>query len=276
MTIRCTLLITCILTVYFRGHSQNLIPNAGFESTNYCEDSSGTWIFGKNIDSHTLPGWTFSGGAYFNQCHEYFVEKPGTMFERRHRLYIGARNGTGYVNLFFPYSSFDDNKNVTIYKSGNSFAICQLDSALVAGEKYLIEAWVRLDSGSTVVQNQIGFDFSDSIVSFTGSTFITRQSLVHNDTKFIPTYLDETSTWTRVFAVHLAKGGEMYFVIGGLLNNGVATKPANKARYLAYHKKRTANNIGSSKEDYKRMASLYDLDKHARYHFDDISVTLIP
>ncbi|MCU0434037.1 MAG: hypothetical protein MUC87_11325 [Bacteroidia bacterium] len=263
--------------------AQNLVLNSGFEANTLCSvtDSS----IHQNVFSRQrtpLDNWIINDVIYRNACATHYYKFRNTPLEEKYLVYKGAHTGNGYLELGFNYAI--TTINYTSYSNSFSWAKTTLSEPLQKGKKYLVEMFVRLDSNSTVCQNDFGFDFFDHSDSLLNSQPFSSRRLerADADNKNISSlYLDNTSQWIKVKAVYIARGGETMLQIGGI-RTAVATREVNdKNAFMVKFRK----NYEEKSKHYIRKAKAKEINKMAEaefrnqrkavYHLDDVSVTLI-
>ncbi len=178
-----------------RSFSQNLVPNPSFEVK---QNSNCPGTIGIVNDS---PPWDIpSQGTpdLFNTCSTLALNNA---VPSNFRGYQYPRTGNGYVGGAF---------------YGHSGGVCyieyiqiQLDTPLIANEKYCASFYVNLSNWSLVGIRNIGMYFSTTHTN----------SSTTCELNFIPqikdtNYVIDTLNWTEVYGQFTAHGGERYIIIG--------------------------------------------------------------
>ena len=188
------------------NHSQNLIPNPGFEQYIDCPEEP------SQID-RAFPWLTASPGTpdFFHACSsDDQVKVPYAGF---HFLsYQPARTGEGMGHLCI---------YTTINMAVSEYMQTELKSSLVAGTSYYIEFYVSPDLDSSPQNTR---DYSDAVgLGFTTSTYyeeipVGQAISIEPAIEHYGQLITDTVGWTRVSGCYIAKGDERIAIIGNFRN----------------------------------------------------------
>ena len=193
------LLITCKLT-----GQVNLVPNPSFETYDTCPNILEKIKFAVPWFQPNYPQGQYSSSTdYFNSCtSNWTCSVPNNLAG-----YQYARTGQAYVG----YDLFE-------YPTDNSpreYAEVQLDSTLIAGNKYCVSFYVSLSAGGGFCTgtSAVGVYFSSDTCQYVSNTWgilpYTPQ-LINPQSNIIT----DTVGWQLVKWIYVAQGGERFITIG--------------------------------------------------------------
>lgn len=188
-------LYTIVLFLIFssnRSLSQNLVPNASFESYSTCPtgqaqlDSAAPWF-----------NPSFAGTPdYYNQCSAVFGV-PAHWYN-----YQPAFQGVGYAGMYVWSTA----------PSVREYIEAPLAEPLEAGQCYHFRMYVNLSNSSTYSTRSIGAYLSDtlidSVADYKPLPFRPQITYAASASRF------DTLNWTLVAGDYVAHGGERYLLIG--------------------------------------------------------------
>ncbi len=184
--------------------TQNLVPNASFESYSLCPTTSG--------QVNRCVSWLNPSGSatpdYMNACHtSVVVGVPVNVFGNQ-----AARTGQAYMNVF------------TAIKTSNyrEYVQAMLSSPLVAGQEYEVTFYVSLADGSNQATAQIGAHLSSSAVTAPFSQNLPFIPQVENPGGTANVISDKTQ-WTKISGLMTAAGGEQFITIGNFRDVATTT-----------------------------------------------------
>ena len=228
--------LSIIVSIFFLVNSfwsQNLVPNPSFET--YISCPSGI----SQLNSSS--GWLNAGSGssdYFNQCNVTTVGVP-TNFAGHQFAHVGL----GYAGIIC--SNILDSNMFTpgLVLDYREYIEVGLTNSLVAGEQYEVEFYYSLGNFSTHYIEELGVYFSNTLVSFPGSSTLNFTPQL----RITGSPLNDTVNWIRFNQTFIATGGEQFITIGNFKN------PTNT----------TLGTTG---------VPLRQLENYAYYYIDDISV----
>jgi len=187
--------VMSFVSLTFKVHAQNLVPNGGFEQYLSCPlaggliDSCLYWI-NPALPSAVSPD-------YYNSC-----APPGTGYSVPAHIsgYQQAHNGSAYAGIIPFYYSY----------TYREYIETPLLAPLVPNACYHFEMFVNVKNSSPFASDQLGVYFSNSLVSG-----ITNQLPLPFSPQIIHSgYITDTAAWTKIEANYFASGGESYMIIG--------------------------------------------------------------
>ena len=177
--------------------SQNLIQNQGFESITSCI------LPGGGVNSGYVLNWDAASDGNpdpYNTCSSSCTSVPNNCFG-----YQFPHSGNGYIGSdFFGYNNGD-------YKE---YLQTELDTPLVAGQRYCASFYVNLANLSNLACNNFGMYFSNTHI-YVPTTVTLGFTPQINDTSII----SDTVGWHIVYGKYTAQGGERYIIIGNFHSN---------------------------------------------------------
>jgi outer membrane protein OmpA-like peptidoglycan-associated protein len=211
--------------------SPNLVKNPDFEQYDECPDKHTE----EDLSSAFLPGWTRPSGTapdYFNRCSPSTVRVPKNFAGESE-----PKSGDGYIGAILSGSE-------TQYRE---YVQGELTEPMQSGKQYCVTFHYKLASYSKFAVDQLSLYFSEERV-FDNS--------IKQDLPFNPQinntsglFLDNINAWEQMCRVHVAKGGEKYFIIGNF-------KSYQNTNYVVTD---------------KNVSNLRDKE-YAYYYFDDVAI----
>ncbi len=195
-------ILSLLLLIAGIAHSQNLVPNPGFDQYIECPEEA------SQID-RAIPWLTASPGTpdFFHACSsDDQVKVPYAGF---HFLsYQPARSGEGMGHLCI---------YTTINMAVSEYMQTELKSSLVAGTSYYIEFYVSPDLDSSPQDTR---DYTDAIgLGFSTSTYyeevpVGKAISIEPAIEHFGQLITDTVGWTRVSGCYVAIGDERNAIIG--------------------------------------------------------------
>lgn len=185
---------------YSYSYSQiNIVPNPGYEDTIHCPLGYG--------DLSAVNFWYSPNQGspdYFHACNTGGVGVPNNDFG-----YQSARTGNGYAGWAVSFDSIDLN--------AREYLQVQLTSALTAGKKYIVTAYLAKADSVPLVLKEIGIALSISpIGNTTGTTINFTPQILYSQ------FVTDTVIWTEISQSIIAVGGEKYLTIGYFKDNNTS------------------------------------------------------
>jgi OOP family OmpA-OmpF porin len=211
------IIVSLLIIVTLRGHSQNLVINPGFEYY-HCTD----WDISSIEICNDWMAPSFQTPDYFNNvCKEYRTAIIPDLYWWGPQL---PRTGNAYMGIIaFRPNGGDPETIMCEYIEG------KLLKPLEQGVRYTVKLNVSLAECSRISLKNIGLYFSEKVIKEKSSYPF----------KFVPqvTFLSsvaDTTNWVTLSETYTAKGNEKYFVIG-CFDNGKKIKfkkvsPSKKIR----------------------------------------------
>lgn len=201
--------------------SQNLVPNAGFESSSGCPAAEGdfqnmcnSWWMINSVDYFNACG---SSGFNSNTANQYGIETPA-----EGQAYAGLK-------LYLVDTSTTNN-----YRE---FPQVQLSQPLQAGEDYCVSFKISLADKARWAVGEFHVYFTNNVVSLPSNNYypanITPSLVISSDSVF-----KTTDGWELIGARYTAQGGEQYMLIGNFYddeNTDNPTEIANGTEPTAYY-----------------------------------------
>ena len=177
------------------AHAVNLVPNPSFESYAVCPFSFGQGDFATSWD---IP--TTGTSDYFNACAPPVF--PSINLPYTQLGFKNALTGVGCGGII-PYSSAADYRE---------YLQVQLNSALVAGQPYLVKFHVSLADTAMIDIDRLGAYLSVGAIgpvpNYAPLPFMPQVESPAN------VQLDNSAGWTLISGVVIATGGEDHLIIG--------------------------------------------------------------
>lgn len=183
-----------LFLLYETTHSQNLIPNGGFEQYSGCPN----WV--AQLDS-TLSWFnpTFGSPDYFNSCDPGITNVPNSLYG-----YQSAHGGMARSGLII-YSDFGAREYIEV----------PLTSPLIASQCYYFEMYVSMADNFKYSSDALSAYFSDTIITgVTNNMVLPLSPQINNTTGYF-----DTLSWRLVSGTYTATGGESYLLIGNFLDD---------------------------------------------------------
>ncbi|MBI1288571.1 MAG: T9SS type A sorting domain-containing protein [Flavobacteriales bacterium] len=193
-----TVLISLLLSTWQLRAQVNLIANGSFEIIDttlaWCPNSAGQiWI---------ANGWSTVIGSvdYYNTCSNSAYPEYGTP---NNRLGVQLpRTGDGYASLLCYINPWPNQRE---------YLWTQLNSSLIANQKYYLEYYVNLSDSSNFAISNFGAHISVNDTRYLSpGEFLNLESSIHFDTT---SAINDTNGWTRISGTFTAAGGEQYLTI---------------------------------------------------------------
>ncbi|MBI3511692.1 MAG: VWA domain-containing protein [Bacteroidetes bacterium] len=195
-----------IASAHFLPAQNNLISNPGFEDylttlpmNNFCDD--------KNMPSEFLPGWTHPSTG----CPDYW-NGDAIVGDEYNRFVAGAaHSGKGRVGLML-YTKMEtnghsiDDDDVDDYMD---FMQTKLKEPMVAGEKYYLEFFLKVDVLSSFNAGSVGALFSSDAYAPMGTTDDRKPQIVMTTLSMLC-----DTNWNKISGYYIASGGEQYLTLG--------------------------------------------------------------
>ncbi len=224
-----------LLTFFSKeGRSQNLVPNPGFETTLGIPTGAGQWNLAQPWD-----GINGSPDLYVRgQVSLPLIPCDNVNIPTNVGGFCDERTGQNYyMGLQFDFVN-----------NQREYLTVPLVIPLNNGEVYRIEFYAQLADSSRFACNRLGALLTNNIPIQPGTGVITFPPQLEALAQ-----VTDTGNWTKVTGVYQAFGGENYITIGVFRND---TDPL------------------LLKTDYgARLSNCSNLDNHAYYFIDDVSVT---
>lgn len=193
------ILLLSILICKLNLYAQELLPNGNFEDA--------TGIPQKWGESDLLQHWSsFSNGKWSPVT--YFDDK-GYMPSWKEGGKESPYSGHGFIGLGIAFKDVE--------RIGNQFVETELISPLEKDSIYIISAYVSLADKVEYALNYIPASLSDKHqLKNDGNPTLTFNLI---KLKSDEEYLENKTGWVKISAIYKARGGEHFFVIGGIEGN---------------------------------------------------------
>ena len=181
-------------------HIQNLIPNGSFEIYSDCP----TWF--NDLDSayawsNPMTNIPFVSGTpdYFNECAYYPIGVPQNI-----QGYQPAHTGFAYAGILL-------GERVELNYNYREYLQTFFNPPLIAGQCYHFEMYVNLGNNCRYTTDDIAVLINDIYLSGINN---------HDPLLYIPSIINPTNNtfdtlnWTSVSGDYIARGGELYLIIG--------------------------------------------------------------
>lgn len=187
---------TYLLNLY----SQELLPNGNFEINFGYPTSWG--------QAYLLKYWRGSSGGKWSPINYFNDLNVGYVPTRKDGGSERPYSGHGFIGLGIAFK--------TVEKTGSQYFEIELLSPLEKNSIYVITAFVSLADKMHYALDYIPVALSDKRMLRSDGQPLYMQSYIklRSDEQ----YLDKTVGWTKISAIYKAKGGEHYFIIGGIQN----------------------------------------------------------
>lgn len=191
----------CLLMLApFYAHSQNLVPNPGFEERNGCPKPDDHFPL-QYVLNWTSPAWKDSGGYTISHTPDFFHKCAQEKFHVP-RNFMGTQKpykGQGYAGLL-------------LYKvQSREYLQIKLKKPLQAGESYYLKANISMaDRAVKGIQSFGALLGKDSIYYGVNNEFTPLKPLKGSPDQFF----SEKQGWQSVIACYQATGGEQYLTVG--------------------------------------------------------------
>lgn len=193
------LLSMCFLLKYSKIHSQNLIPNPGFEVYDTCPNQISQLDY--------CNSWTNVSGTsdYFNECNTVAFGTPPAGVPNNYFGHQPAHTGCGYGGIY-THSS-----DTPIW---HECIQAKLDSVLTIGTKYFITFYISLaDLGLCSGSNKFG-------CMLTTSAYPSWSNLIYNYATFYSdSIVTDTVNWTKISGSFIADSAYKYITFGNLFDD---------------------------------------------------------
>ena len=177
--------------------SQNLVPNPSFESYGAYPTSISQ---ANNLNNWFVPPSHNGSSDFFHSCSSSsLADVPGNLFGSQL-----ARTGNGYIGGYIGYR-LAPNENYREYLE------VQLSSPLVAGQTYLVEAYLSMPDNVGWYADHYGFYLSNTQLNGTGNHF---HLPVIPQVEAAGSFFTNTTGWTQIGGTYVASGGEQFLTIG--------------------------------------------------------------
>ena len=173
-------LVVGALCASFPAFTQNLVPNAGFETQDACPAPDEIFL---------APPWNSASMA-----------TPDLFNTTCASQNLPGRTGIGSSGVY-AYTTFANNRE---------YIQAELNSPLQAGQGYCVSFYVKRLNYRYAV-NRMGAYFSNGEISQGNTSYINVTPQVENDPGNM---LSSSSTWTQISGSFTAVGGESHLVIG--------------------------------------------------------------
>lgn len=202
---RVLLYLLFFMAFSFAVNAQNLVPNYSFENRINCINQDDEFV-------GFVTNWTgqaASGGLslFTSACSDTSVKYSSAGVPLNIDGFQYAHTGNSYIGIQTYVLAGK------AYYNYRNYAEAQLIDTLKMGQRYYTTFFVSLGDSVDYACSDIGAYFSDSALSFNGSTvksYLIPQ--VANDP--IKNPLTDTLNWMKVSGSFVAQGGEKYIVIG--------------------------------------------------------------
>lgn len=221
---------------------QNLVPNPGFEQYTNCPDVSGQFEYPPITTPYPahVKYWhsaVYNSPDYYNACSGNIYSSVPANFYGHHPAHSGSAyagiiiylaNGVGQVENYVEYIEV------------------KLDSALRAGQRYLVSCYVHpafyrdANAGNNVMAAQyinIGFTANQRVQPSPPLLVLDVVSMYNQQR----TFLDDTTGWQRIHGYYTARGGEQWLIMGTFYNKYPPQKqifphtPMPGLNYVSYY-----------------------------------------
>jgi hypothetical protein len=156
------LLLLFLICIAYTAHSQELVPNGGFEIE--LQPPCGYTLPGEAFDNLTA-NWYSPNYA----TPDYHSNSPGSCNPLPNTVQGYAETHTGnHMAAFIPYASDGFSGDVVCPGEGREYLGVQLLEPLVVGSAYHISAWLKVSPYSIYACNGLGFAFTVDSVFHTG------------------------------------------------------------------------------------------------------------
>ena len=183
------------LVVCQQGHSQNLVPNPGFEQYRACPPYPGQIHLAEPWDSPNNKTTDF-----FHRCAGLGSNAgvPDNLLGRQEPLH-----GDGYIGLRAWIPVIAGNPPYREYAS------VPLIEPLKSGSTYAVRFWISVAERSSYVSDGLGLFFSRQKPA-ADSLYFREPDLAYS----VGSWLEDDEIWVPVAGTYLARGGEHYLTIG--------------------------------------------------------------
>lgn len=184
------------LFVFTVNISQNLVPNASFETYTLCPNGGSKIEYAVPWNAAT----TNSSTDYFNSCSIGFSGMPYSNSGFQY-----AQSGSAYAGL------------IAFHASGQrEYLQVQLNNPLVQNTNYYVEFYTNPSNWSSSCNNIAA---NLSVVRPYTNTFGVLQSLTPHIMLSENPVINDTMNWVQVSGCYTAQGGEEYLTIGNFFDN---------------------------------------------------------
>jgi outer membrane protein OmpA-like peptidoglycan-associated protein len=223
------IIIGC-LSLTLHAQDNNLVLNFSFEEYEKCPEN-----YTPMDNTHKLiPFWTYPTFAtpdYFNRCSSGPVTVPANFAGKSE-----PKTGDAYMGSILSGTS----------ESYREYFQGELREPMIEGKQYCVTFSYRLASYSQIAVDQLSVFLSEEETLVEGKEALGRKPQIRNKDGL---FLDNVEGWKEMCRVHVASGGEKYFIIGNFNNY-------DNTNYVVVD---------------KTVVNLRD-KAYAYYYFDDISI----
>ena len=205
------LLLVQILISPIQLHSQNLVENPSFESSNVCAINISN--FKSNVYDWSIP--SLGTTDLFNSCSNQDTGVPNNF-----NGYQNSKFGENYAGCYF-YA--DDNYREYIQGS--------FKNPLEKGKKYNISFYISLGDKSKFALKNIEFLLTSNLIMTSTHNELSKEELKNlwtSNSSYHKIerkgYYDNMDDWTLVSKEIIAKGGESFITIGNFEKNSATKK----------------------------------------------------